>query len=379
MKQPAQRQSGQQRSAATRHADVVNEQTGFVDNRTSAIAQRKLSEMMAQSPRAVAQREQIASIAGETAQRKGAEEDEPVQKKDAEEAALLQGKFSNRESTTQLVENAAPKVNKNVLQRKNLWQAGYADDMKYEKEQVLVGDGRNGNVYSEHMVDPSANKTDALQQAGIENASVGVNIENETWTAPGQALDDEAVDELDPFIYSIRVPYMKGDKEERMTLEFQHANQFTGYVTSVLDSANDAAKDNAATMFVAGAIPGGNEKFSNKHDGDDDANLVDLTDGEEEKNLDAYTKIAGEGARWQCVREHSASLQNDSIFYTQSPADDAKVWGLDFKALWKTWKSGFGKKYNITNATVVTAITSDTIKNAQYNKAEMRGVDYSLD
>ena len=103
MKQPAQAQFQQQR-AASAHNSIANEQTSFVDNRTSAIAQRKLAQMIVQSPRVVAQRRQIAGITGETAQRQAAEEEAPVQ-----------GKFAADAVSVQLVEDAAPKANNTGL------------------------------------------------------------------------------------------------------------------------------------------------------------------------------------------------------------------------------------------------------------------------
>jgi hypothetical protein len=129
-----------------------------------------------------------------------------------------------------------------------------------------------------------------------------------------------------------------------------------------------------------GVARAANERFSNRHDDVDNSNLAALTEGGGEEHLDAYTKIAGEGARWICVRNHSDNLRNDSIFYTAYPGHDDKVCGLDFKDLWKTWKSGFGKKYNIPTATVINAFQTDAVKNFSFPKDGMRAVaDYNLD
>lgn len=86
---------------------------------------------------------------------------------------------------------------------------------------------------------------------------------------------------------------------------------------------------------------------SNRHDDKDTGGIAGLTSGTGEKNVDAYTKIAGEGARWQCVRKHASKLKNDSRFFTANPADDQTVFAIPFKTLWLNWKTGFHNKYDI--------------------------------
>ena len=102
MKQTAQSKSEQQRrSAAITHVPVADGQSTFIDNRASAIAQGKISDMIARSPRSAAQRKQVQVIEGDTAQRKAADEEELEKAGTAqlavkpEEEYPLQGKFGS--------------------------------------------------------------------------------------------------------------------------------------------------------------------------------------------------------------------------------------------------------------------------------------------
>jgi hypothetical protein len=80
--------------------------------------------------------------------------------------------------------------------------------------------------------------------------------------------------------------------------------------------------------------------------------------GGKSKRLDAITKLAGEGARWQCVRLHAAHLRNSSRFYTQLPNDTRKAY-ITLDRLWGTWGTKFGSAFNIPNATVAQVVRAN--------------------
>ena len=104
------------------------------------------------------------------------------------------------------------------------------------------------------------------------------------------------------------------------------------------------------------------------------------TGGGKEHNLDAYTKLAGEGARWVCVRKHAASIQNNSLFYVAHASDKSKVTGVTFQTLWGNWKDAFGKRYDIPDADVVTAIKSGGLAGLAQDVeiSKLTGKDYDL-
>ncbi|MBO7059514.1 MAG: DUF4157 domain-containing protein [Fibrobacter sp.] len=59
---------------------------------------------------------------------------------------------------------------------------------------------------------------------------------------------------------------------------------------------------------------------------------------------DSYTKLAGEGARFMCVRNNMHILQQNSVFWD----DDLKC-GVAFEDLYRSWAWSFGSKYNISD------------------------------
>jgi len=80
--------------------------------------------------------------------------------------------------------------------------------------------------------------------------------------------------------------------------------------------------------------------------------------GGKSKRLDAVTKLAGEGARWQCVRLHAAHLRDSSRFYTQLQGDTRKAY-ITLERLWGTWGAKFGSAFNIPNDTVKQVIRAN--------------------
>jgi hypothetical protein len=124
-------------------------------------------------------------------------------------------------------------------------------------------------------------------------------------------------------------------------------------------------------------------KYSNRHDEHDSGGIAGLTAGTGEKNVDAYTKIAGEGARWQCVRNHASKLKNDSRFFTANAADEQMVFAIPFKKLWLNWKAGFNNKYNIPDAEVAGALkpggTLEVARGPAIARSTLTTDDYDLD
>lgn len=268
-----------------------------------------------------------------------------------------------------------------VLQGKNLGQAKLADDYVDDGQRNAVTTGWEVNLYVKEHATKAASKIAAIQQAATLNAAVGVAVDqyardklritdkNAKWTPKKTDLNNQDAPTIDPFMFGVMVSFAGADQDERLELIFQHAKEWTGYVEAIYDSTNTHTRavpsmyDSRAEATRKGGKAQGDEhyrflKFSNvheKHDGNSRApapNILDLTTGGDEHNLDAYTKLAGEGARWQCVRKHASMLRDDSLFYTADPNSDTKVLAIDFKTLWITWAETFDKDYDITDKTV---------------------------
>lgn len=275
-----------------------------------------------------------------------------------------------------------------VLQRKNLGQTGWLPTLAAGGTQRLVDDGRTVNVYAEQAA-AQPKKADALYLAAGANADVGATVDaeakhawglgaNEKWTLRERDFDNANVDSIDPFLYRLTVPY--GTANDRLALTFQHAKKFTGYIVNVQDTTNTLATG-GASMFVGEApLRGGGTGFSNVHDTSQQTGLLGQTYKATEVGLDAYTKIAGEGARWNCVREHWY-LQNNSMFYVRRKLDNG-VWtntGVSFITLWNSWESVFGKRYGISDKEVARAIDDGDFGDFAQSGFRAQDKDYNLE
>ena len=64
---------------------------------------------------------------------------------------------------------------------------------------------------------------------------------------------------------------------------------------------------------------------------------------------DSYTKLAGEGARFLCVRNNMARIKDNTVIW------DTSGYGVMFSDLWKSWAWSFDKKFNISDDEIKTA------------------------
>ncbi len=288
-----------------------------------------------------------------------------------------------------------------IVQRQNLEQTKWVEMGNLEKEKErrgVVGDGRNVNVYVDKSIIPATDKLDALQKLAARNADIGKTVDekakvnwgiaesNDKWTGKWELLDNEKLKKLDPFFYEGIAKWGKDTGDEKyLGFMFQHAASFTGYIESILDTSNPSVSQ-MPSMYIEETESSlkdtrsgdRNLKFSNIHDQTDTVNLLTLSgSGGEEKNLDAYTKIAGEGARWQCVRKHASKLKNTSRFFT-AIRTDGKALAVTFTYLWLNWKEKFDKGYDITDRTVVDKLRStDLGREVRFD--QLNENDYDLD
>lgn len=159
-------------------------------------------------------------------------------------------------------------------------------------------------------------------------------------------------DKIDPFCIQVKTHY----DGKNLNLTYQFAKRFYGYVVKVQRDAGEFS-------MVEGDLSA--NTYSHMHDtnkGDTIKSIAEHADAPSiaENNItyDAITKIAGEGARWQCVRDNAGKLKNKSRFYTKDEHDDSKFYYVSFEKLWKSWKTHFDNKFNIPNDVVVDKLKS---------------------
>jgi hypothetical protein len=249
----------------------------------------------------------------------------------------------------------------------------YLEDSNIKR--TTVGDDKlSVKMFNKNVLDKVAtSKVNALQIAAEQNAKVGADIDNwgrinkvgkgrKAWspanmfTRAPENLEKKAVATLDPFFLFTTVRYDTDVNTHYLHMNFQHAADLQGYVEAIIDTGNDSTKE-VPSMYKGSEDKrtGGvdrNPQYQQLHDKETVGKLIDLTAGGGEKNLDAYTKLAGEGARWQCVRNHAANIEDTSYFYTASGAGRNKVLAVEFRELWVSWKDDFKKKYNIPDTEV---------------------------
>lgn len=160
------------------------------------------------------------------------------------------------------------------------------------------------------------------------------------------------VQTIDPFTYKYKIKYNDSDQ---LGVTYQHADQWTGYVVKIEDAGTGGEipmADVGNNKKTTTGLPG---QYSNRHADTGDDVLSSMispgstkTEEKNEENLDAMTKIAGEGARWISVRKHSSKLTNNTKFFVRTTENKIKY--VTFQALWLSWASAFDKAYDITDA-----------------------------
>lgn len=79
------------------------------------------------------------------------------------------------------------------------------------------------------------------------------------------------------------------------------------------------------------------------------------------KSWDAYTKLAGEGARFQCVKNHISDIKDNTTFgINENGVEGIEKPNVTFSTLWKSWGTVFKSAFNIPDSTVAEKIKIKT-------------------
>ena len=224
---------------------------------------------------------------------------------------------------------------------------------------------------------------------------------------------------IDPFYYKLSRKYAGGKK---LNLYYQFAQASYGYIAKIkedtgaagdVDYAMNPKRGNKQFLNDQFAVPLGDDdslfrQYPSAHDTLNAEKISDsakkgFTDGEvgfvnpdpagmdagqvyvakqnrqealnkRSLRLDAITKLGGEGARFQCVRNHMEELTNNSIFYC---LDGGQYKGITFQKLWGLWGDKFEYAFNIDNATVIMKAAGSM---QVYQDADLvKGRDFDLD
>ncbi len=227
----------------------------------------------------------------------------------------------------------------------------------------------NGPVYEPNAaIGQVGSKEAALTAIADLGAAVGQEANN-ALTGDGWAQnksEERGGSYLSPFLLRARAAW-SGNDNDQVQLDYHFGSFNHGYVVRTqigtgltADIIKDQPYKNTTNLQRELS------EYSNIH-ATDDANenilgLVTPQSGDayvdqNEKKLDAVTKIAGEGARWQCVRSAAGKLKNNLRFYTPKLTGDKNP-SIEFSDLWLTWSTVFNKEFNIPDEGVATELAS---------------------
>jgi hypothetical protein len=222
---------------------------------------------------------------------------------------------------------------------------------------------------------------------------------------------------IDPFMLKVTGTY-GGNEVHTLTIYYQFAQSSYGYAVKIVQDGEtyemhgERGKDALAIAQSDAVNKGGSPKlfkmYASGHDIDDGTPVHDLANvsatdtalginesltseeflarlKQRSARLDAVTKIAGEGSRWQCVRALAAQqhLKDGSRFWCranpQAQEPDPPVHYLEFKVLWGLWKDVFKYKFNIADSEVADALRR-SVNGTQQGQMSAMGVDdYQVD
>ena len=207
-----------------------------------------------------------------------------------------------------------------------------------------VYDGTKNSTIGKHD-----EKAEALKEISAEAGNLGNSTRSEL-------KNDESFFAVIPAKYKTS----KGSSVD-LQLTYNFGMGGNGYITKVSRTrTNEKAESfklyaEMQKIKKGTAIP--DNSYSNSHEASIKSILEDMSrkDGDRSKKdfkgiiPDAYTKLAGEGARFLCVRNNMQNLNDNTVFWFGDC-------GVKFSDLWKSWGWSFNKKFNITNDEICKAL-----------------------
>lgn len=147
---------------------------------------------------------------------------------------------------------------------------------------------------------------------------------------------------------------------EGLEANYHFGESASGYVIGVQFQGDQKAEMTADDPNYSVA-PAKVTSYSKTHRKTNNQKLIDLsapqdaTQSEDtnEQRMDSPTKILGEGARWNAVRDHRDNITDDTVFYVEGEYGNKTNPGIKFQHLWKCWKGEFSKAYGIPNLTLI--------------------------
>jgi len=233
---------------------------------------------------------------------------------------------------------------------------------KATTNKVYFSDGpKDIGTYWEVTVADGADRTELLKTIAARVAQIASEIDatvGNTWNFKKVDAEKKSINYFDPIMVRVKGKYDSPLKQD-MELDYHFGNCWHGYVIRVVDTGKGINK----TMH-APEDPGNlnlASEYSNIHDVamNPTGPLVGSS------GADEVTKLAGEGARWNCIGANVGIMRDDTKIYTNDNKDltlTDKVRFVTFPVLWKSWKETFGKGFGIQDGTVREKLVKDNLQ-----------------
>ena len=219
-----------------------------------------------------------------------------------------------------------------------------------EDNKVWIGDSTaTAKRYWTVAAANSASRAELLKSIAALGGTLGQEIDAKVhkWNFNPDLLGKES-NFYDPLMVRISGTYNGGT----LAVDYHFGSGFAGYIIRVDDNGE------VKTMVGRNGVAT-DDAYSSVHDVGVD--VGPLAGG----SADAVTKVTGEGARWQAVRNAASYIQDGSRFYTNENAGNTltvNVRHVDFPVLWKSWDATFKKGYNITDARIVRELINENLR-----------------
>lgn len=221
-----------------------------------------------------------------------------------------------------------------------------------------------GILCNDISVEKGSNKAEALKNISTKASDIGAKATTDNWAiedAGNDKYNAQASTKMNPFQVPITAEYPLDQTDATIRLFYHYGPYNRGYIVKVELGYNGSVE--TGTMVDKPQL--GKNEYSNKHDDKDTSLILNQTEGQDNtKKYDAYTKLAGEGARFQCVRDNIDKVKNNTWFYINGKievkknriiSDETKPVenpGVDFELLWNSWSYAFKSKFGISNQEV---------------------------
>lgn len=213
---------------------------------------------------------------------------------------------------------------------------GNIDDPKEKSKGILC---------NEISVIDSGDKAEALKNISTKAGEVGATTHKAIWAESDNNYNKVDSPLINPFQVPIMAKYGVNPSDSKIKLFYHYGPYNHGYIVKVELGYNSSVE--TGTMNNKDQV--GENEYSSKHDTKDDRIILNQTEDQDNaKKFDAYTKLAGEGARFQCVKRNINTISNNTVICV--PYSNQ---GVAFCELWKTWGATFNKEFNIKDDAII--------------------------